>query len=102
MIFDIVESNQFTQELKAIASFICCDVSTSAYSFIKTLKKTIILLKNNPYLYRKSKYFDNDNVRDMVFRGYTIVYEVDKINQQIILLSIFNKNLPDFEEKNEK
>jgi hypothetical protein len=39
-----------------------------------------------PYKYRKSIYFDNEDIRDMIFKGYITVY---KINQnQIVIVGI--------------
>ena len=40
---------------------------------IKKLKKDT----QNPFHFKKSQYFDNENIRDYVFKGYVSVYEVD-------------------------
>ena len=40
-------------------------------------------LTNQPFKYKKSIYFDRDEIRDMTFKGYTIVYKVD-INANLI------------------
>jgi hypothetical protein len=56
-------------------------------------------LTDFPYQSKKSIYFDNDDIRDMVYMGYTIVYEVNKEKNILALLSIFNQNLPDFIKK---
>ncbi|SFV90748.1 hypothetical protein MNB_SV-4-790 [hydrothermal vent metagenome] len=50
---------------------------------------------DSPYQYRKSIYFNHDNIRDMVYKGYTIVYEINSEENRLELLSIFNQNLPD-------
>lgn len=42
-----------------------------------------------PYKYRKSFYYDDINVRDMIFKGYTIPYLIDEKNNKIVLLDIF-------------
>jgi len=44
--------------------------------FLKELKKKIINLKHFPYKYRKSFYFDDENIRDLIFKGYTIIYKL--------------------------
>jgi plasmid stabilization system protein ParE len=51
-------------------------------------------LPNNPYKFRKSFYFDDENIRDMIFKKYTIVYEIDLDNDMIVILNIFYKNKP--------
>jgi len=49
-------------------------------SKIKTLKKF-------PKMYRKSVYFDDENYRDLIHKGYTVVYKIEK--ERIIILDIF-------------
>ena len=39
-----------------------------------------------PYAKRKSIYFDNDKIRDIIFKGYTIVY---RINEEENCIEIF-------------
>jgi hypothetical protein len=45
-----------------------------------------------PYKYRKSYYYNDERIRDMVFRGYTIIYKIS--GEFIIIVEIFNQNLP--------
>jgi plasmid stabilization system protein ParE len=91
----IVESGQFKDELRAIAFYIREDKPSSSLSFVKGLKEKIDLLTDFPYQSKKSIYFDDEQIRDMVYKGYTVVYEVDEQEERIVLLSIFNQNLPD-------
>jgi len=87
----IVESNLFKEKLREITLTIKKDKPSAAVKFAKDLKKQINTLTNMPYKYRQSQYNDNPNIRDMIFKGYTIIYKVDK---EIIILEIFNQNLP--------
>ena len=91
----VIESKQFKDELRAIAFYIKKDKSSASIDFVKNLKKTIKRLVDFPYQYKKSIYFDNDEIRDMVYRGYTIVYEISTEKDTLVLLSMFNQNLPD-------
>jgi len=91
----IIESEQFKNELKAIAFYIKRDKLSASLHFVQNLRKCIKEIIDFPYQYRKSKYFKNENIRDMIYRGYTIVYEIDKEQDTLELLSIFNQNLPD-------
>jgi len=43
-----------------------------------------------PYSNRKSIFFNNLDIRDMVFKGYVIVYKIDKEEDEIIVFG-FNK-----------
>ena len=91
----IIESKQFRDELKTIAFYIRKDKLSASLSFTRGLKKKIKLLVDFPYQSKKSIYFDNDEIRDMVYMGYTIVYEINKEKDVLEILSIFNQNLPD-------
>jgi len=91
----IIESKQFKDELRVIAFYIKKDKLSASLSFVTLLKKKIRDLKDFPYQYKTSIYFDNEEMRDMVYMGYTIVYEVNQEQNTLELLSIFNQNLPD-------
>ena len=91
----IIESKQFKDELRAISYYIRKDKLSASISFVKGLKKKIKLLTDFPYQSKKSIYFENDEIRNMIYMGYTIVYEVNIEKDTLELLSIFNQNLPD-------
>ena len=91
----IIESGQFKDELRTIALHIRKDKLSASLSFVRGVKKKINLLTDFPYQAKKSIYFDNDEIRDIVYMGYTVVYEVDKEKDTLVLISIFNQNLPD-------
>ncbi len=90
----IVESEFFSEQLTSIAEFIAKDKKSSALFFLNTLKKEVTLLIEFPYMYKTSKYYDDTTIRDMTFKKYSIIYKVDKNRDEIVLLEIFNKNLP--------
>lgn len=49
-----------------------------------------------PYKFRKSWSFDNEDIKDFIFKGYVIPYFIDKQNDKIVLLAIFRENLLNF------
>ena len=65
--------------------YISKDKPISARKFknelIKNLKKDL----KSPYHFKKSKYYDDENIRDYVFKGYTSVYKIDIIQDGIIV-----------------
>jgi len=83
---------KFENSFFNIYEYITKDKKSAANKFKANLFKTIQNLINNPYKYRKSRYFDDKNIRDMIFEGYTIVYKITQ--DSIIILNIFNKNQP--------
>jgi len=90
----IIESEKFKLNLQIITKRIKEDKQSAAIQFAKELKVTIVNLNNSPYKYRKSFYFDDDNIRDMTYKGYTIVYKIDIQNDILVVADIFNQNKP--------
>jgi plasmid stabilization system protein ParE len=64
--------NRFNRQLRYIAK----DSPSHARKFRDTLRQKIESLKENPYRCRSSIYFDDDTIRDLVFKGYVIVYKI--------------------------
>jgi len=80
--------NQLTIILKHIAK----DKITASENFYINLNEAIDEIPNFPFKYRKSIYFNNDNIRDMTFKGYTVIYRVNIKKDLIEIIRIFNKN----------
>lgn len=85
-------TTEFRIELRKIQRHILKDNATASKKFAKDLKKQIEDIPIMPYKYRKSRYHNDEQVRDMVFRGYTIIYKIYEDFIQIV--EIFNQNLP--------
>jgi len=91
----IVHHPTFSKELKNILRYIANDKPSASIQFKNELKKRINDLVAQPYQCRPSFYFDDINIRDMIFKKYTIVYEVNIDNDTIEIIRIFNRNKPD-------
>lgn len=61
--------------------YIAIDSPSNARRFKNGLFKLIKRIPSNPFKHRKSIYFDDQNIRDLIFKGYTIVY---RINNNVI------------------
>ncbi|MGB3751502.1 MAG: type II toxin-antitoxin system RelE/ParE family toxin [Arcobacteraceae bacterium] len=90
----ITRTEEYQKELLIILKHIANDKITASRKFKQDLNEQIASIPNFPYKYRKSIYFNDDNVRDMVFKKYTINYEIDLNKNTIIIFSIFNQNKP--------
>ena len=90
----IYRDNKYKHELQEILKYIAKDKITASKNFKKELDNQINTLKKFPYKFRKSIYFNDKTIRDMIFKGYTITYKVDLENKKIYILSIFNQNKP--------
>jgi len=90
----IVHNPDFSKELKDILQTIANDKPSASMKFKKALKENINLVLDNPYMCPPSYYFDDNNVRDMTYQKYTIVYQVSLEKNTIEIMKIFNRNKP--------
>ncbi|QHG91752.1 type II toxin-antitoxin system RelE/ParE family toxin [Sulfurimonas sp. CVO] len=74
----ILKREEFNREFKEILYFIAQDSKANAKKFKNELIKKVNDLEFMPYKFRKSIYFNNDSIRDLVFKGYVIVYSIDE------------------------
>ena len=83
----IIYEESFSISLLNILSFISKDKKSAAIQFKNNLKEKIELLKLSPLMCSKSKYINNENYRDLIFKGYTTIYKVEE--NKIKILDIF-------------
>ena len=70
----ILES--FSLKLADQIEFIAKDKPQAARKFRKDVLDVIKGVVDKPCINRKSIYYEDENIRDLIFKGYTIVYEV--------------------------
>ena len=85
------KSDRFKNELKIIVEFISLDSVPRAIKFYDEVILKIQNIPHNPYAYRKKN--KDENLRELIFKGYTIPFEIDTANHKIVILGIFKKNL---------
>ena len=90
----IKRSRKYLAKLFSILEYIAKDKIIASQKFKNDLDKKIKDIIHFPYKNRQSIYFDNENIRDMIFKGYTIVYEINSDKKIIEILDIFNRNKP--------
>ena len=84
----------FKDELLHIINYIAKDKPSASIKFALELEKTISEIPIFPFKYKPSIYFDNKNIRDITYKRYTVIYEVNLDTNSIEILKIFNKNKP--------
>ena len=84
---NIEYDEEFSKKLVIIWKFIAEDSKNRANTFKSELKTEIENLPCLPYKFRKSRWFDNDDIRDLIFKGYTIPYLIQE--NHIVILDIF-------------
>jgi plasmid stabilization system protein ParE len=77
---------EFLFELNDQVHYISKDKPIAARKFKNDLLKNIKKDLKQPFHIKKSRYFENENIRDYVFKGYVIVYEIDLENE---IISVF-------------
>ena len=84
----IIYQPKFINSFNNIWDYIAQDSKNRTNKFKREIKKLIEDIHHMPYKCRKSIYFDDDNIRDLIFKGYTIVYKVDESKEQITIIGI--------------
>lgn len=90
----IIYKKTFEKQLLHIINYIAQDKPSANIKFSNELEKLIFLIPDNPLKYKSSFYFNNEYVRDMTHKGYTIIYKVNFQKNTIEVLRIFNQNKP--------
>jgi plasmid stabilization system protein ParE len=88
----IEKSERFIEELEEIIFFIAEDSKNRALIFYDELIEKIREIVFAPYIYRKKENLDNENIRELIFKGYVIPFFIDTQKEKIIILGIFNQN----------
>jgi plasmid stabilization system protein ParE len=73
----------FGDKLNDQVEYIAKDKSAAARKFKSEVIKRIKGIPKMPYANRKSIFFDREDIRDLVFKGYVIVYKINTENQTI-------------------
>jgi toxin ParE1/3/4 len=89
------QSPRFEEELETIVDFIALDSPDRALDFYYELLSKIHNIPTHPYSHRQRITVKDKNVRELIFKGYTIPFKIDEENNKIVILGIFNQNLWD-------
>jgi len=84
----IYYDDRFIERYLEIYHFIAEDSVNRAEIFEKELKNAMLNATHYPYKHRKSRYFASQNIRDLIFKGYTIPFKIDEDNNRLVILSI--------------
>lgn len=87
----IIRTKRYIKELKNILTFIAKDSLNSSRKFKNELDDKINKIPNYPQIYRKSLATDDENVKDLIFKGFVVVFRIK--NDDIYILGIYKHNL---------
>ena len=74
----IIFKDTFINRLENQLDFIAQNNPANSRKFKNELFNLIKEIPNNPRKHRKSIWYDDEDIRDLIFKGYTIVYRINK------------------------
>lgn len=85
----------FVKRFESQLRFIASDSPQNALKFKNDLLKQIASLTLHPLKCRKSIYFDDESIRDLVYKGYTIVYRIEGDKIEVFGLTKYQEHVED-------
>jgi plasmid stabilization system protein ParE len=73
----------FSIKLANQVEYIAKDKPVAARKLKNEILSLLKKIPKNPYLNRKSIYFDNSTIRDLVCKGYVIVYRINILKDRV-------------------
>lgn len=84
----VIISASFYKKLNNQVKYIAKDKPSIAFKFRKNVLIEIRKIPDRIWSYKKSEFFDDDHIRESIYKGYRIVFEV---RQDCILIFGFHK-----------
>lgn len=88
----VIKSPRFDAEIEHIIDFISEDSPRRALRFYNELLNKLEAIPSNPYRYRKRPKINDKNIRELIFKGYTVPFYIDTAHEVIVILGIFSTN----------
>jgi hypothetical protein len=85
---NVLASNLYKTQLKEVSAHIQKEFGDNVSKFEMYLDTIIINMHTKAKKYKKSIYFDNENIKDIQNQGYTIPFYRDEEKNKYILLGI--------------
>ncbi|MCF8297191.1 MAG: type II toxin-antitoxin system RelE/ParE family toxin [Saprospiraceae bacterium] len=73
----IIYKESFVNRFENQIDYIAQDNPSAAIKFRIELVKRIRNIPKNPLIHRKSIYFNENSIRDLIYKGYTIVFRIN-------------------------
>lgn len=81
-------TESFLRKLNRQVAYIAKDKPLAARKFKNDLISKVRKIGDRPYINRKSIYFDDNHIRDLIFKGYTIVYLIATEENSVIVFGL--------------
>ena len=90
---NILTTQLFEEQLKEILKNFIQEDKEATKKFKLYLDTIIINIPTKAQKYKKSIYFDNDDIKDIPHEGFIIIFYIDKETDNYLILSILAKEL---------
>lgn len=80
--------DSFLEKLEQLVDFIAKDKPIAARKFKSDLITELRKIGDFPFRCKPSRYFEDPTIRDMVFKGYTIVYKVYEKEDSLVVFGL--------------
>ena len=86
-------SEGFVATLLDQVDYIARDKPSAARKFKNDLLKNLSKDLREPFNYRKSIYFEDELIRDYIFKGYTIVFKIVMEKQTLLVFGFIKQQV---------
>lgn len=86
---EVIISESAIQDLEEILEFISEDSPLNASNFLSEILLRIYKLRHFKYLGRKVQVLNDDNIRELIFGNYRVIYVI-KNTDLVVILAIYN------------
>jgi plasmid stabilization system protein ParE len=66
----------FIAKLRFVIEKIAEDKKSAAHTFRRDILRECQSLSDFPYRCRRSIHYNDDNIRDLIFKGWTVIYKI--------------------------
>ncbi len=88
-------SDDFVQKLNNQIEYIARDKPVAARKLKLAILTGIKKLARHPYSARRSIYFEDESIREMIIKGYKIIYRVESSSNEMVVFGfIRSQNTP--------
>lgn len=87
-------SASFSRTFLNQIDYISLDKPSAARAFAKAVLREILRIKSRPLSCRKSPYFDQINIREVIIKGYVLTFEINEKENEMVFFSFIKQNLP--------
>ena len=89
---DILTSKLYQKQLSEILELLKKIDEKAAKNFKMYLDTIILNIQTKEKKYKKSIYFDDENIKDISFNGCTVIFLIDRSNNCYVILGITKKS----------